>query len=240
MERFIHAVGSSVVGGSQEGVKVRTIEVHVVCLLGREGGRKIIADEAAFRSQIAKHVRGIHVAVLDVVGALQVAEEIERPVVAGHGVKSVSNEITFDTDLADTDVLHKTLLRLCEKVAYRLRQKELQGRTIHLKLRYEGFETLTRNKSLSSPTANTELIYKVIFDLFSHNYDKTRKVRLLGVGVSGFPDKKGQQLSLFDKLIPQRSRLDDLEDIVRKKFGKNAISRAEGMKKTKDDERWFE
>jgi len=164
----------------------------------------------------------------------------DRPVVPEQGAKSVSNELTFDTDLADPDVLHKTLLRLCEKVAYRLRQKELKGRTIHLKLRYEGFETLTRNRSLSSPTANTELIYKVIFELFSKNYDKSRKVRLLGVGVSGFPQKTGQQLSLFDSVTPSRSRLDDLEDTVRKKFGKNAISRAEGMKKTGEDERWFE
>jgi nucleotidyltransferase/DNA polymerase involved in DNA repair len=164
----------------------------------------------------------------------------DRAVVPGHAVKSVSNEVTFDEDLSDLDQLHKTLLRLSEKVAYRLRQQHLQGKTVHLKLRYEGFETHTRNKTLVAPTANTEQIYHVILDLFTKNYDQARKVRLLGVGISGFAEKSAIQLSLFDPVNPVRSKLDDLEDIVRKKFGKNAISRAEGMKKTQDDERWFE
>ena len=76
--------------------------------------------------------------------------------------------------------------------------------------------------------------------MFEANYDKTRKVRLLGVGMSSFRDDVGHQLSLFEKEIDNHSDLDTLEDLVRKKFGKNAISRAEGLRKSKDIDRWFE
>jgi nucleotidyltransferase/DNA polymerase involved in DNA repair len=164
----------------------------------------------------------------------------DRPVIPGHKVKSVSNEITFFHDLYDMEILRETLLHLCEKVGYRMRQKKLNGKTIQLKLRYEGFETITRNKTLNDSTANTEIIFKIIWELFKSNYDKRRKVRLLGVGMSGFMDKIDRQISLFDDSVKKTSDLDLIEDLVRKKFGKNAINRAEGMRKSKNPDRWFE
>ena len=163
-----------------------------------------------------------------------------RPVIPGHEVKSVSNEMTFSHDLRDMEKLHETLLHLSEKVGYRMRKKNLKGKTVQLKLRYEGFETLTRNKTLKYTTANTETIFKVVWNLFEYNYDKRRKVRLLGVGVSGFKDKSDEQLSLFDKPEKKTSELDVVEDLVRKKFGKNAINRAEGMRRSKGPYLWFE
>jgi nucleotidyltransferase/DNA polymerase involved in DNA repair len=163
-----------------------------------------------------------------------------RPVTPGHEVKSVSNEITFSNDLYDMDILREALLHLCEKVGYRMRQKKLNGKTIQLKLRYEGFDTITRNKTLSDNTANTEIIFNIIWKLFECNYDKRRKVRLVGVGMSGFKEKTDRQMSLFDKIDNKTSNLDEVEDLVRKKFGKNAINRAEGMRKSKNPDRWFE
>jgi nucleotidyltransferase/DNA polymerase involved in DNA repair len=163
-----------------------------------------------------------------------------RPVIPRHEVKSVSNETTFSHDLFDLDVLRETLLHLSEKVTYRMRQKDLKGKTVQLKLRYEGFDTITRNRSLKHSTANTEVIFQIIWELFESNYDKRRKVRLLGVGMSGFKGKADVQLSLFDQPEEKISELDIVEDLVRKKFGKNAINRAEGMRKSKDAEQWFE
>jgi nucleotidyltransferase/DNA polymerase involved in DNA repair len=164
----------------------------------------------------------------------------DRSVIPDHTVKSVSNEHTFHEDIFNLDLIYQTLLRLSEKVAYRMRKQDLQGKTIHLKLRYEGFETLTRNKTINHHTANTEIIHRVIKNLFDKNYDQSRKVRLLGVGVSGFEQKSDQQLDLFDHKQKEESKLDEVEDLVRKKFGKNAINRAEGLSKTSEEERWFE
>jgi nucleotidyltransferase/DNA polymerase involved in DNA repair len=153
----------------------------------------------------------------------------DRKVHSGHAVKSVSNEMTFHHDLNDQDVLYRTIFKLSEKVGYRLREKKLKGKTVHLKLRYAGFETLTRNKTLKFGTSNTEIINKVITELFDTHYQKGRQVRLIGVGVSGFVDEVGEQISLFEKKMRGNTQLDELEDLVKSRFGKHAIGRAEGL-----------
>ncbi len=158
----------------------------------------------------------------------------ERPVVYGEGVRSVSNEHTFNEDILDEEVLMKTLLRLSEKVGYRLRKKGLQGRTIHLKLRYENFTTITRNKTLPAAVDTTQTIYKTVQLLFKNNYQKGRRVRLLGVGISGFGmETAGEQLSLFDREQSTRSELDRLQDILTERFGKKIVSRAETLRQDK-------
>jgi DNA polymerase-4 len=153
----------------------------------------------------------------------------DRPVVSGDEVKSVSNEVTFSEDSADTEKLHRTLFRLAEKVAYRLRQKNLAGKTIHLKLRYQEFDTITRMQTMPGVTANTDRIFTVVKELFIKNYQTEKKVRLLGVGVSGFADEMGRQMNLFERRLGGNDPLDNLEDLVKQKFGKKAISRAEGL-----------
>jgi DNA polymerase-4 len=153
----------------------------------------------------------------------------DRPVISGHLVKSVSNEVTFKEDVSSPDFLYKTLFKLSEKVGYRLRNKNLKGKTIHLKLRYQGFETVTRNKTLRFSTSNTEVISDVVKELFKNNYQYTRRVRLLGVGISGFADDIGRQLSLFEQKQAESTKLDELEDLIKARFGKSAIGRAEGL-----------
>jgi DNA polymerase-4 len=152
-----------------------------------------------------------------------------RPVVADEGVKSVSNEITFMEDTTDDDVIRKTLFRLSEKVGYRLRKKELKGKTIQLKLRYAGFETFTRNRTIENLTANTEVIFQTVMQLFERSYQMGRKVRLLGVGVSGFKHYDSGQLSLFEHSKTDTGKLDSLEDRIKEKFGAKSVLRAEGL-----------
>lgn len=160
----------------------------------------------------------------------QLAHGIDRrDVVTGSGVKSVSNEVTFNTDTNDEETMVKTLFRLSEKVGYRLRKQNLKGKTIHLKLRYAGFETLTRNRTIEHMTANTECIYQTVRELFDRNYQAGRKVRLLGVGVSGFKQNDSGQLSIFDLNKTDTGKLDTLEDRIKEKFGSKAVLRAESL-----------
>ena len=109
-----------------------------------------------------------------------------RQVRTGQDVKSVSNEHTFSNDLKDGVHLRKRLSALCEKVGFRLRKHKLAGKTIHLKLRYFDFSTITRNRTIASPTSETEKIFKTITSLFEKNYTAGQAIRLIGVGVSSF------------------------------------------------------
>ncbi len=104
----------------------------------------------------------------------------DREVVPQHGVKSVSNERTFSEDVLDTEKITQTLFALSEKVAFRLRKKSLNGKTIHLKLRYKGFDTITRNKTIENYTSNTEEIYQIVKKLFDNNYQSGRKSPTIG------------------------------------------------------------
>jgi len=152
-----------------------------------------------------------------------------RKVESTEVVKSVSNEHTFFKDIKDGEKLRKRLAALCDKVAYRLRKSNLEGRTIHLKLRYSDFSTITRNRTIQNATNETDTIQKVISELFEKNYMDDRQIRLIGVGVSGFPNHNVKQLSLFDGQSKKFQQLDALEDQIKMKFGSHSIKRANSL-----------
>ena len=66
--------------------------------------------------------------------------------------KSISAETTFDVDVADPDVIRRTLLALATRVGVRLRQAGHTGRTVAIKVRLADFRTLNRSRTLPAPT----------------------------------------------------------------------------------------
>lgn len=147
----------------------------------------------------------------------------DRPVVTGHEAKSVSAEHTFEYDTTDTDLLERTLLRLSERVGERLRAAGLRGRTVQLKLRLDGFETLTRAQTLSTSSDANDTLYAVALGLLRGVLPEGRKVRLVGVGMSGFATQA--QPSLFEPPQTAHSALDDAVDRLRERFGPDAVRR---------------
>jgi nucleotidyltransferase/DNA polymerase involved in DNA repair len=145
----------------------------------------------------------------------------DRPVHSAHEqAKSVGHEHTYDVDTADTARLRRTLLDLADSVAARLRAHGLRGRTVTLKYRDEDFRTLTRAETIPAPTDAGDRLFEVAWRLFQKAHGR-RKVRLLGVSVSGFADRP--QLGLFGE---SPSRADALRDVVRERFGDDALTRA--------------
>jgi DNA polymerase IV len=152
------------------------------------------------------------------------ARGIDRsPVQPFHDPKSVGHEHTFSADVGDPRVLESTLLDLAESVASRLRRHEFVAGAVQLKLRYEGFETLTRQAALPSQTAEADPLYEVGTRLLRRTLDPARKVRLIGLTAISLATT--QQLTLFDA-PPRRDRLTRSIDAVRDRFGDGAITRA--------------
>lgn len=149
-----------------------------------------------------------------------------RPVVPDRVAKSVSHEKTFPTDIYDPDVLMAWLLELTDQVGRRLRRHEIFGRTVKLKFRYDDFETLARSKSIA-PTNTTQTLYQAAAELMqSIDRPQQRGVRLIGMGVSNLARQAPVQLSLFDQAEKDKqSRVDDLSDAIRDKFGGSKLSR---------------
>jgi nucleotidyltransferase/DNA polymerase involved in DNA repair len=158
--------------------------------------------------------------------------EDDRPVVSDSGpAKSVSVEHTFDVDEGSPRVLRKALLRLADELSMRLRSESLAGRTVTLKYRDETFRTTTHARSGRTPTNVASELFEAAVALFDEVHGSL-KVRLLGIGVSGFAEPA--QKSLFEEEASgPGARIDDLRDKVREKFGKEALVRASDLDEAK-------
>ena len=77
--------------------------------------------------------------------------------------------------------LEATLLDLADSVAGRLRHHDLAAGAVQLKLRYEGFETLTRQAPLPHQTRETDPIYQAGVALLRRTLVAGRAVRLVGI-----------------------------------------------------------
>ena len=154
----------------------------------------------------------------------------DRPVVPDWEAKSVSNETTFEEDTLDVELLRRTIRRLSESVGRRLRVDDQKARRITLKIRYEGFETHTRQMTLDRPTQSDDEIVRSAVTLFEQ-FPLNRKVRLIGVGSSEL-SRSGQapsQLGLFGE-PPANNTLDRTVDAIRSKFGNASLRRASQLK----------
>ncbi len=159
----------------------------------------------------------------------------DRPVVAHREPKSIGHETTFEEDIDDPGIARKTLLWLSDAVAVRLRKHQLEGKTVTLKFRDETFLTETRAHTLASPVADGASIFGTALELLERIQWKGRKIRLLGVSVSGL-SKAGQpsesgQLSLFGRpeKVVKNEKLGRARDALEARFGKGTISRASTM-----------
>ncbi len=155
----------------------------------------------------------------------------ERRVVPDQEAKSISHETTFAVDISDRDALRAWVVELAEQVGWRLRRHNLRGRTVHLKLRYADFRTITRSKTLSEATNITVEIRRTAADLLESCVQAGRQpIRLLGVGVSSFDGRHPVQQSLFaDEEREKQTQLDHTADQIRARFGTSALSAASGL-----------
>src|ERR1700694_14378 len=121
--------------------------------------------------------------------------------------KSISHNHTFGEDTDDAEVMSAMLSHLSQKACKRLREARLATRTLTLTIRYAGFETHMRSKTLGEPTRLDSDIFAVFQELFRAHRDLKRKVRLLGVSLSGLA-QGGEQLDLLD--AERRAKLEKL------------------------------
>jgi DNA polymerase IV len=154
--------------------------------------------------------------------------------------KSISHNHTFGEDTNDTEVLVSILSHLSQKACKRLRESGLATRTLTLTIRYAGFDTYTRSKTLPEPTLLDGDIFAVFLSLFRTHRNMKRKIRLLGVALSGF-SHGAQQLDLLE--AERRSKLEKLTraaDQLRDRFGFDSVKfggslHSDGPKRDRDE-----
>jgi DNA polymerase IV len=137
--------------------------------------------------------------------------------------KSISHNHTFGEDTSDVAEMESMLSHLSQKACKRLREAGLSTRTLTLTIRYAGFETYTRSKTLTEAAQLDTDIFAVFLNLFRQHRDSKRKVRLLGVALSAL-SHGAQQLDLLES--DRREKLEKLTkaaDHLRDKFGFTSV-----------------
>lgn len=158
----------------------------------------------------------------------QLANGIDnRPVQSSRVRKSISEETTFDEDIADFEIVEQMIFRIADRLSRSMRLKRLKGRTITLKLRWEGFETHTRSKTLPEYVDDADTLRAIAVSHFRHIAVPGRRVRLVGIGVSQLNTLGGEQLSLFGHTSPPRNeKLEKLLAELKSRFGEETVTRA--------------
>jgi DNA polymerase-4 len=146
----------------------------------------------------------------------------DRKVVPDRGAKTISSETTFETDIRDFATLERMLWRMSEKVSMRLKNGNLAGSTITLKLKTADFRQRTRSQSIHAPTQLAAKIFAISREMLAKEIDGTA-FRLMGTGVSALrPGSSGDDTDMLDRRSADAERaIDDL----RKKFGQAAVIR---------------
>src|SRR2546421_3239585 len=133
--------------------------------------------------------------------------------------KSISHNHTFGEDTDDSSAMSAMLSHLSQKACKRLREAGLAARTLTLTIRYAGVGTHTPSKTLAEPLRLDSDIFAVLQVLFRLNRDAKRKVRLLGVSLSGLAHG-GEQLGLLDaERRKKQDKLTSAADRLRDRFG---------------------
>lgn len=146
----------------------------------------------------------------------------DSEVVADRPDKSLGAEHTFEVDEYEGVRLRRELLRLCERTGETLRTKNVRARTVSIKVRFADFRTITRARTLATPTDVAREIYTVAEQLFTE-HSGGAGVRLVGVRVEGLTgEENGEQLSL-DETPARRRDAEVAADGARNRFGMGAI-----------------
>jgi DNA polymerase IV len=147
--------------------------------------------------------------------------------------KSISHSHTFGSDTNHRVALEAMLSRLCQKGAKRLRDAGLDARTVTLRIRYKGFQTVTRSQTLPEPTHLDPVLLATLRRLFERHWDR-RPVRLIGIEFGSLSHGANQMGLFHPEWREKLERLAQAADALRDRFGFTAIQFGGSLGSPKD------
>lgn len=109
--------------------------------------------------------------------------------------KSLSREMTFEKDTSDFREISLHIDLLCERLCEDLEKNYYK--TISVKIRFSDFRTITRSYSLGLSTKSLDVLKQYSKKLFFLAH-KRKKIRLIGVKLSGLKNMEYVQKKLFE------------------------------------------
>lgn len=116
----------------------------------------------------------------------RVRGQSSNQVISNRPRKSLGKERTFSSFLESEEQVIAQLSNLADRLGQNLQDKGLSAYTVTLKIRYEDFETLTRQISSPQAVENSQNILDNVLDLWRDYGNLDRSIRLLGISLSNF------------------------------------------------------
>lgn len=149
--------------------------------------------------------------------------------------QSIGNSKTYGRDLIVIEQLYDELSRLTLQVSERLKEHQMQGKTISIQIRYHDFSQITRGKTLHEVTDDPYTIFHVAQDLLDTHWDLS-PVRLLGVSVSNLIEnkelEKSYDLFTLDASVDKEEEVLKLMHQLKDTYGENIIQKGIKTKKS--------
>ncbi|WP_059171052.1 DNA polymerase IV [Bacillus sp. FJAT-27445] len=211
-----------------------------------------VGDMHGVGSKTAEKLKGIGI---ETIGGLASANEVQLKMILGiNGIKlkdrangidprhvdpdsisdfkSIGNSTTLPRDIANQHELFTVLDGLADKVATRLKRKNVLANSLSITIRYKDRKTFNRGRKLRNPVGGKEEIAQLAKQLFVSNWNGD-PVRLLGITGSDLAgaEESVKQLDLFSyEKEAKKEPLYKTMSILKEKYGKNIISNAGSLK----------
>ena len=158
----------------------------------------------------------------------------DRPVETDRKIQSIGAEETYEEDLTDGSAIELEFRYFANRLSKRLRKRNLLGHTVSIKVRYDDFTTVSRQKRLDTPSDHEHVFFEIALLLWNKlMQDKTSgltfmdppgPIRLLGLTVSGLDEEVPMQDSLFESpKYETENKLAGVLDSLESKFGETAV-----------------
>jgi DNA polymerase IV (DinB-like DNA polymerase) len=158
-----------------------------------ELGIRTIGELAAYPvDELVRHFGKNGIWMWNIANGLDNSEVIEY-----YERKSISAEHTFEEDVSDYAIVHKTLEMLSGEVINTLKNEHFLFRSAGIKIRFSDFETITAVRTLRGYTDSQDLLLNRVKELFNSMCGKNRKIRLVGVRVSNLRKIQAEQKDLL-------------------------------------------
>ncbi|WP_101910540.1 DNA polymerase IV [Marasmitruncus massiliensis] len=148
-------------------------------------------------------------------------------------VKSVGNGMTFKRNLVGLEDIRLGVLSLTDQVGARLRRRGVQCLTVQVTIRDPNFKTISRQRTLESPTSLAKELAEISLDIIQHEWDLRKPIRMLTITANNLvtAEETGEQMTLFngESRLRKKEKQEKLEaalDSIRGKYGKEAIGAA--------------
>ncbi len=151
--------------------------------------------------------------------------------------RSMSSEVTFETDVKDRDTIKKVLLNLSHEMMFRLMKEEYKSKTVFLKIRFSDFTTTTVQKTHRHYIHSIEEFYAVALELLNQRWKGGTPLRLIGAGAASLErQSEPEQPELFEQEDDRRKKVEQAVYSIRNKLSRDSIVKASLLKKTTNED----